>query len=105
MQLKEGTILGHECMGIVEAVGKDVTNVKVGDRVVVAFNIACGKCEFCKDKFYTACESTNNSGLMEKLYGHRTAGIIGYSHVSSINHSLHNFSHQFDKILTSYFVF
>lgn len=82
MQLKEGEILGHECMGIVEAVGPQVTKVKPGDRVVAAFNIACGQCQYCKKQQYTACECTNNSSVMEKLYGHRIAGVLGYSHVS-----------------------
>ncbi|KAJ2955333.1 hypothetical protein NQZ79_g8654 [Umbelopsis isabellina] len=80
MQLKEGEILGHECMGIVQAVGPKVTKVKVGDRVVAAFNIACGKCQYCQKKQFTACECTNNSSVMEKLYGHRIAGVMGYSH-------------------------
>ncbi|CAO3686700.1 unnamed protein product [Umbelopsis vinacea] len=80
MQLKEGEILGHECMGIVEAVGPQVTKVKPGDRVVAAFNIACGQCQYCKKQQYTACECTNNSSVMEKLYGHRIAGVLGYSH-------------------------
>lgn len=82
MQLKEGEILGHECMGIVESVGSKVTKVKVGDRVVAAFNIACGKCQYCQKKQYTACECTNNSSVMQKLYGDRIAGVMGYSHVS-----------------------
>ncbi|KAI7900578.1 chaperonin 10-like protein [Cokeromyces recurvatus] len=80
MQLKEGDILGHECMGIIEKVGSKVTKFKPGDRVVAAFNIACGKCKFCKEKWFTACEAANNSSVMEKLYGHRIAGVIGYSH-------------------------
>jgi threonine dehydrogenase-like Zn-dependent dehydrogenase len=82
MDLRKGEILGHECMGIVETVGRNVSKVKVGDRVVAAFNIACGKCEYCKQKLYTACDNTNNSELMEKLYGHRIAGVMGYSHVN-----------------------
>lgn len=80
MQLKDGDILGHECMGIVEKVGSKVTKVKPGDRVVAAFNIACGKCSYCSQKLFTGCESTNNSSVMEKLYGHRIAGVLGYSH-------------------------
>ncbi|KAI8067700.1 chaperonin 10-like protein [Gilbertella persicaria] len=80
MQLKDGDILGHECMGVIEKVGTKVTKFHPGDRVVAAFNIACGTCQFCQKKLFTACENTNNSSVMEKLYGHRTAGIIGYSH-------------------------
>ncbi|KAF9899477.1 hypothetical protein BX616_003013 [Lobosporangium transversale] len=80
MQLKAGEILGHECIGIVEKVGSAVTAVKPGDRVVAAFNVACGKCQFCQKKQFTACDCTNNSSVMEKLYGHRTGGVVGYSH-------------------------
>lgn len=80
MQLKSGDILGHEMMGIVEKVGDRVTAVKPGDRVVASFNIACGRCEYCRKKEYTACDATNDSSLQEKLYGQRIAGILGYSH-------------------------
>ncbi|KAF8967007.1 hypothetical protein BGZ46_000242 [Entomortierella lignicola] len=80
MQLKEGDILGHECAGIVEKVGNAVTAVKPGDRVVAAFNVACGKCKYCQKKQFTACDSSNNSSVMEKLYGQRTGGVMGYSH-------------------------
>ncbi|KAF9923912.1 hypothetical protein FBU30_006051 [Linnemannia zychae] len=80
MQLKANDILGHECAGIVEKVGPKVTAVKPGDRVVAAFSVACGTCTYCLKKLYTACECTNNSSVMEKLYGHRTAGVLGYSH-------------------------
>ncbi|KAI8370142.1 chaperonin 10-like protein [Choanephora cucurbitarum] len=80
MQLKEGEILGHECMGIVEKVGSKVTKVQPGDRVVASFNIACGKCQYCQKKLFSACDNTNNSSVMQKLFGHRISGIIGYSH-------------------------
>ncbi|OAQ27809.1 GroES-like protein [Linnemannia elongata AG-77] len=80
MQLKTDEILGHECAGIVEKVGSSVTAVKPGDRVVAAFNVACGKCQFCLKQQFTACDCTNNSSVMEKLYGHRTGGVMGYSH-------------------------
>ncbi|OZJ06749.1 hypothetical protein BZG36_00426 [Bifiguratus adelaidae] len=80
LQLKAGDVLGHEAMGVVEEVGPKVTNVKVGDRVVAAFNIACGQCQYCKQGRYTACDFTNNSRLQEQLYGHRIAGVLGYSH-------------------------
>ncbi|KAF9344797.1 hypothetical protein BGX26_003903, partial [Mortierella sp. AD094] len=80
LQLKADEILGHECAGIVEKVGNGVTAVKPGDRVVVAFNVACGKCQYCLKNQFTACDCTNNSSVMEKLYGHRTGGVMGYSH-------------------------
>ncbi|PHZ10033.1 putative zinc-type alcohol dehydrogenase-like protein [Rhizopus microsporus ATCC 52813] len=80
MQLKEGEVLGHECIGVVEKIGPKVTKVKPGDRVITAFNIACGKCDYCAQKLYTSCESANNSSVMEKLYGQRISGVLGYSH-------------------------
>ncbi|EZG51530.1 putative alcohol dehydrogenase [Gregarina niphandrodes] len=81
VSMKTNDIMGHECMGIVEDIGPAVTTVKKGDRVVLAFNVACGKCEYCNKQLYTACDNTNNSRVMEKLYGHKTAGILGYSHM------------------------
>jgi threonine dehydrogenase-like Zn-dependent dehydrogenase len=80
--MKEGDILGHEFMGIIEQVGQDVKNFKVGQRVVVAFNIACGQCEYCKKEQYTACDTTNPSKVMEKMYGHRSSALYGYSHLT-----------------------
>src|SRR5690606_27645582 len=58
-QVKDGDILGHEFMGIVEEVGPDVKRVQVGDRVVIPFVIACGKCFHCQLQEYAACETTN----------------------------------------------
>ncbi|TPX55282.1 hypothetical protein PhCBS80983_g05455 [Powellomyces hirtus] len=80
LQLKKGDILGHEYMGIVEDVGSEVTKIKKGDRVVAAFNIGCGECEYCKKKLFTECDTTNNSSFMETLYGHKLGGIMGYGH-------------------------
>ncbi len=51
--MEDGDILGHEFMGDVVAVGKDVTNLKKGDRVVVPFTIACGACWFCKSTLFS----------------------------------------------------
>jgi threonine dehydrogenase-like Zn-dependent dehydrogenase len=72
-----GDILGHEPMGIVEAVGRDITDLKVGDRVVVPFNIACGHCFMCDSGLQSQCETTQvreyNCGAAlfgyTKLYG------------------------------------
>jgi threonine dehydrogenase-like Zn-dependent dehydrogenase len=78
-----GDILGHEFMGEVVEVGPDVTKLKVGDRVVVPFPIACGVCFACQKGLYSACENTNPNGWMaEKLFGHPTAGVFGYSHLT-----------------------
>jgi threonine dehydrogenase-like Zn-dependent dehydrogenase len=80
--MEEGDILGHEFMGIVEEVGKDVTNLQRGDRVVVPFTIACGRCQFCQKKIWSACDNTNpNAHLMEAAYGYSGSGLFGYSHM------------------------
>jgi len=82
MNMHKGDILGHESMGVVEKVGPGVTNIKVGQRVVISAPISCGKCEFCKQERYSLCESTNPSSMMESLYGQRTSGLFGYSHLT-----------------------
>ncbi|MDQ3973257.1 MAG: glutathione-dependent formaldehyde dehydrogenase [Actinomycetota bacterium] len=58
MYLDEGDILGHEAMGVVEAVGAEVAHIRVGDRVVVPFNISCGRCFMCDRQLYAQCETT-----------------------------------------------
>jgi threonine dehydrogenase-like Zn-dependent dehydrogenase len=81
--MKRGDILGHEFMGEVVEKGKGVGNLEVGDRVVVPFPIACGDCWACKNELYSVCENSNpNSGMAEKMFGHATAGIFGYSHLT-----------------------
>jgi threonine dehydrogenase-like Zn-dependent dehydrogenase len=81
--MEPGDILGHEFMGEVMEVGSSVKNLKVGDRVVVPFPIACGVCEACKNEMYSVCENTNPNGWMaEKMFGHATCGIFGYSHLT-----------------------
>jgi threonine dehydrogenase-like Zn-dependent dehydrogenase len=81
--MKRGDILGHEFMGEVVEKGKGVPNLEVGDRVVVPFPIACGNCWSCKNEVYSACENSNpNSGIAEKMFGHSTCGIFGYSHIT-----------------------
>jgi threonine dehydrogenase-like Zn-dependent dehydrogenase len=77
-----GDILGHEFMGEVMEVGPGVKNLKPGDRVVVPFPIACGKCYFCEHELYSLCENSNpNAWMAEKLWGHSPSGIFGYSHL------------------------
>jgi len=81
--MKRGDILGHEFMGEVVEVGKGVGTLAVGDRVVVPFPIACGNCWSCKHELYSVCENSNpNAGIAEKMFGHPTAGIFGYSHIT-----------------------
>jgi threonine dehydrogenase-like Zn-dependent dehydrogenase len=81
--MKRGDILGHEFMGEVVETGRGVGNLAVGDRVVVPFPIACGNCWSCKHELYSVCENSNpNAGIAEKMFGHPTAGIFGYSHIT-----------------------
>jgi threonine dehydrogenase-like Zn-dependent dehydrogenase len=80
--MESGDVLGHEFMGEVMEVGRGVKNLKVGDRVVVPFPIACGNCAACRAEAYSLCENSNPNGWMaEKLWGHSPAGIFGYSHM------------------------
>ena len=81
--MEKGDILGHEFMGEIVETGPDVKNRHVGDRVVVAFPIACGNCFFCKKELFSLCENSNpNAWMAEKLFGHSPAGIYGYSHLT-----------------------
>jgi len=80
MAMQKGDILGHEFMGTVDRIGKNVTKLHVGDRVVTSFQVACGSCVYCKKKLSSFCEKTNDSTLQEKMYGQRDAGFFGYSH-------------------------
>lgn len=80
--MKRGDILGHEFMGEVVEVGKNVKNLSVGDRVVVPFPIACGHCAQCDREMYSLCENSNpNAWMAEKLWGYSPCGIFGYSHL------------------------
>jgi threonine dehydrogenase-like Zn-dependent dehydrogenase len=80
--MERGDVLGHEFMGEVVEVGRGVRNLKVGDRVVVPFPIACGACGACEAGMFSVCENSNpNAWIAEKLLGHSPAGIFGYSHM------------------------
>jgi threonine dehydrogenase-like Zn-dependent dehydrogenase len=77
-----GDILGHEFMGEVVEVGREVKNLKVGDRVVVPFPIACGNCNACQAQAYSLCENSNpNAWMVEPMWGYSPCGIYGYSHM------------------------
>jgi threonine dehydrogenase-like Zn-dependent dehydrogenase len=80
--MQSGDILGHETMGEVVAVGKEVTKHKIGDRVIIPFTISCGHCYFCEHDLWSLCDNSNpNAGMAEKMYGQSAAGIYGYSHL------------------------
>ena len=80
--MQKGDILGHEFMGEVVEVGTGVKKLRVGDRVVVPFPIACGACYFCQHALWSLCDNTHpKAALAETLFGHAPAGIFGYSHL------------------------
>jgi threonine dehydrogenase-like Zn-dependent dehydrogenase len=80
--MRKGDVLGHEMMGEIVEVGSEVRDRAVGDRVVVAFPIACGRCNACAAEAYSICENSNpNASLAEKTLGRSPAGIFGYSHL------------------------
>jgi len=80
--MENGDILGHEFMGEVVEVGRAVSSLKKGDRVVVPFSIACGGCFFCKNELWSCCDNSNpNAKIAETLYGHSPSGLFGYSHM------------------------
>ncbi len=81
--MKCGDIMGHEFMGEVVEVGRDNKALKVGDRIVVPFTITCGECDQCKRGNFSVCERSNrNANIAAKLFGHTTAGLFGYSHIT-----------------------
>lgn len=80
--MKRGDVLGHEFMGDVVEVGADVRKLKVGDRVVVPFAIACGNCYFCQHELWSLCDNSNpNAARLEAVYGQSGSAIFGYSHL------------------------
>jgi threonine dehydrogenase-like Zn-dependent dehydrogenase len=80
--MQSGDILGHEFMGEVVEAGPGVSNLKIGDRVVVPFTISCGSCFFCERQLWSACDNSNpNAKAAETLYGASPAGLFGYSHM------------------------
>ena len=72
---RPGMTFGHEFTGIVEEIGPDVQKLKVGDHVLVPFNIACGKCVFCQQELYGNCHESNPQATA-------VGGIFGYSHTA-----------------------
>ena len=80
--MEKGDILGHEFMGEVVALGSEVSNLKIGDRVVVPFTISCGQCLFCQQTLFGLCDTSNPNGeITEKMYGAKAGALYGYSHM------------------------
>jgi threonine dehydrogenase-like Zn-dependent dehydrogenase len=82
--MEQGDIMGHEFMGEVVEVGPgvDKEKLKVGDRVVVPFTIACGNCQPCKEQLWSCCDNSNpNAWIAEKLMGYSPSGLFGYTHM------------------------
>jgi threonine dehydrogenase-like Zn-dependent dehydrogenase len=80
--MEPGDIIGHEFMGEIVALGSEVKNRSVGDRVVVSFTMSCGNCFFCTRGLFSVCERSNqNAKLAAALWGHSPAGLFGYSHL------------------------
>lgn len=80
--MERGDILGHETMGEVVEIGSMVKNVKVGDKIVIPFDIGCGHCHHCYEQEYSVCDNSNPNFLIpEKMYGYSGAGLFGYSHI------------------------
>ncbi|MBC5991968.1 zinc-dependent alcohol dehydrogenase [Pontibacter cellulosilyticus] len=74
-----GTTFGHEFTGEVVEIGSEVTKLKIGDNVLVPFNIACGRCAFCKQELYGNCHEANPQATA-------AGGIFGYSHTTGGYH-------------------
>ena len=80
--MEKGDILGHENMGEVVELGSEVTNLSIGDRVVVPFTISCGQCWFCQKGLFSCCDRTNpNAEMAAKAMGQSPAGLFGFSHM------------------------
>jgi threonine dehydrogenase-like Zn-dependent dehydrogenase len=78
-----GDVVGHEMMGEVVETGSDVSKLKKGDRIVVPFTISCDECEQCRRGNFSLCERTNRKkDLADKVFGHTTAGLFGYTHLT-----------------------
>jgi threonine dehydrogenase-like Zn-dependent dehydrogenase len=81
--MKSGDVMGHEFMGEVVEAGRDNSALKIGDRVVVPFTIICGECDQCKRGNFSVCERSNrNKDAADRLFGHATAGLFGYTHLT-----------------------
>ncbi|CAA2158006.1 Formaldehyde dismutase [Methylobacterium brachiatum] len=82
--MEKGDVMGHEFMGEVVETGKGVKGaLKKGERIVVPFTIICGECDQCKRGYFSVCERSNrNKDIADKAFGHTTAGLFGYTHLT-----------------------
>ncbi len=82
--MEKGDVMGHEFMGEVVETGKGVNGaLRKGERIVVPFTIICGACDQCKRGFFSVCERSNrNKHVADKVFGHTTAGLFGYTHLT-----------------------
>jgi len=82
--MESGDVMGHEFMGEVVEVGSEAKSaLKVGERVVIPFTIICGECEQCRRGNFSVCERSNrNKSVADKMFGHSTAGLFGYTHLT-----------------------
>ncbi|KIG03249.1 zinc-dependent alcohol dehydrogenase [Caballeronia concitans] len=81
--MESGDVMGHEFMGEVVEVGRENSALKKGDRIVVPFTITCGECDQCRRGNFSVCERSNrNKDVADKLFGHTTAGLFGYTHLT-----------------------
>ena len=82
--MEKGDVMGHEFMGEVVETGKGVNGaLKKGERIVVPFTIICGECDQCKRGYFSVCERSNrNKDVADKAFGHTTAGLFGYTHLT-----------------------
>ncbi|SAL30145.1 alcohol dehydrogenase [Caballeronia turbans] len=81
--MTSGDVMGHEFMGEVVEVGSENSALKIGERVVVPFTIICGECDQCKRGNFSVCERSNrNKDEADKVFGHATAGLFGYTHLT-----------------------
>jgi threonine dehydrogenase-like Zn-dependent dehydrogenase len=79
--MREGDVFGHEFMGEVLEIGTDVTDVRIGDRVVVSSFIGCNSCWYCDNELYSCCDTTNpNAQLQQPLLGYPSGAVYGYTH-------------------------
>jgi threonine dehydrogenase-like Zn-dependent dehydrogenase len=80
--MEKGDIMGHETMGEVMEVGREVKRLKVGDKIVIPFDIGCGHCVHCEAEEFSFCDNSNpNSVLADKFYAHGGSALFGYSHM------------------------